>query len=155
MQKLILPDRTAPTNLRLRSTARVRYIDNDLYDIASRIKALHPSLYILEASEGDQCVWIIMESCQDGVERLVFKVEELDGRVIRRLNEIMSMDLHQRIDKLEKLAYKAEQDRQDEAFEKFYETAGRPMWTQLEHDGFIQRPVSYPKVGVAKPGKAR
>jgi hypothetical protein len=29
--------------------------------------------------------------------------------------------------------------------EQFYERMGGPMWTELERDGFIQRPVSYPK----------
>jgi len=65
------------------------------------------------------------------------------------------MPLAERLAKLEKDEYKIEADRKEAQLDDLYERVGRPMWTQLEHDGFIQRGVSYPKVGVSKPGQAR
>jgi 3-methyladenine DNA glycosylase AlkC len=156
MTQLILPTGTVPTNLRLLDGTKVRYVDSDLYDIASRLKQVHPSIYVLEVEPHEKDVhWVIMENCEDGVQRLIFKVAELDGRVLKKLNQIMAMPLAHRLKKLEEDEYKMEADRKDAQLEDLYERVGRPMWTQLEHDGFIQRGVSYPKVGVSKPGQVR
>ena len=155
MTQLILPTGSVPTNLRLLPSAKVKYVDNDLYDIAMRLKEVHPSIYVLEVDDEQSVKWVIMEDCADGVQRLIFKVDTLDARVLRKLAEIMAMPLAERLAKLEKDEYKIEADRKEAQLDDLYERVGRPMWTQLEHDGFIQRGVSYPKVGVSKPGQAR
>jgi hypothetical protein len=96
-----------------------------------------------------------MEHCKDGVERLVFKVAALDARVEKRLHELMHMPLAARLAQIEKDQYRLEAEEKEYELDDLYERVGRPMWTQLEHDGFIQRGVSYPKAGVATKGSKR
>lgn len=150
---LILPSRTAPTNLHLRDSVQTRYVDGDLYDIAKRLAELSKDLFIVEMSEHDAHAYAIMEHCADGVERLVFKVKELDARVLDRVREIMHVPFEHRF-----AAAAADVDRHEAAqkeneLDELYERVGRPMLTQLEHDGFIQRGTSYAKRGVAAPGR--
>jgi hypothetical protein len=42
-----------------------------------------------------------------------------------------------------------EAESREREFEDLYESMGRPMWTDLERCGFIQRGSSYAKRGVA------
>jgi hypothetical protein len=69
---LYLPDRVAPTNLHLKQGTNVRMVSNDLYDIAERVKALSPRIYIIEEEDCGKVRWIVMEHCEDGVDRLIF-----------------------------------------------------------------------------------
>lgn len=144
-----------PSNLVLPEGTAVTEVESDLYNICDRVKGISPRLSIILADSGEKYAFIVMEHCADGVERLVFKVRELDGRVVKRLEQLMAMPLAARYEELEKQAYRLEQEEHENQMEELYERLGRPMWTQLEHDGFIQRGVSYPKTGVAKPGKVR
>lgn len=148
MSNLVLPGRSAPTNLRLRGSVTARLIDSDTYDIARRIQELDRSLFIVELHEDDKSEYAIMEACQDGVERLIFKVKQLDARVVMKLQHLMSLSLHARMDVCEKEEYKAEADRKAYESEKLYEELGLPMLSQLGHDGFVDLPISYPKRGV-------
>lgn len=145
--KLILPHRTAPSNLNLRPSVKVRYIESDLYDICRRIQEISPNLFILELEEGDTASFAIMEHCRDGVERLVYKVEELDGRVVERLRYLMSVPLMERIEAANREEHKFEEDRKEAELEHLYETLGGPMHTQMVHDGFSLGNKSYPKSG--------
>lgn len=154
MRSLILPQGVAPTNLRLRESVRARYIDSDLYDICRRLKELHPAVYVVELTEGDMIAWSVMEDCPDGVQRLIFKcgygqkIDALDGRVITHLQKIMHVPFAHRYEAACKEIDAADAQRKDDELEKLFEDVGRPMWTQLEHDGFIQRNRSYAKRGV-------
>lgn len=145
---LILPQGLRPSNLHLRPSVRVRHIDSDLYDICERIKHIDESLYIVEMAEGSKHAFAIMEDCRDGQQRLVFKVHVLDARVLHKLQEIMAKPLHERIAELDAVHHRIEEQERENELEDLYERIGRPMWTELERCGFIQRPVSYPKTGV-------
>lgn len=149
---LILPSHTAPSNLQLRDTVRTRFVDGDLFDIAKRLRELSDQLYIVEMSEQDDCAYAVMEHCADGVERLVFKVRELDARVIDRVREIMHVPFEHRFAAAEAAEEAHNAARKDAELEELYDRVGRPMLTQLEHDGFIQRSTSYSKRGVVAPG---
>jgi hypothetical protein len=146
--KLHLPTGVAPTNLHLRDSVTTRFVENDVYDIAKRMREVSPDLYAIEAEENGKVAWIIMEHCNDGIDRLVFRTPHFDGRVIAKLQHLMSVDLHTRLDIIEKEEYKFEADRKEAELEGLYERIGAPMWTDLEKCGFITRPVSYPKTGV-------
>lgn len=129
-------------------------LDSDVYNICERVKEISPDLHIVVLANDEQHVFAIMEHCADGVERLVFKVSELDKRVLDKLNELMAVPLKTRIERLEKENHRFEQQEREREFEEFYETFGAPMWRQLEHDGFIEsRGKSFPKSGVASKGK--
>jgi hypothetical protein len=143
-----IPGTSRPNNLHLSPELRVGVIDGDLYNICGRIAEISPNLFIIDAKDHKDCAWIIMEKCSDGVDRMIFKVQDLDARVVRKLREIMSVSLATRVAQLEKENLDFEEQHKADELDKLYETMGRPMWTQLEHDGFIQRGVSYPKKGI-------
>ena len=145
---LYLPDRSAPSNLHLRPGTGVRLVSSDLYSICERMKEISPNLFAVELDEGDSMCYAIMEDCKDGVVRLFYKVKKLDGRVLDKLREALAMPAAERIRMLEREEYTMEEERKANELENLYETIGRPMWTQLEKDAFIDRPVSYPKPGV-------
>jgi hypothetical protein len=155
---LILPDGTRPTNLHLNSeTDKARHVTADMYHIAERIGEINPNLFILElereTQEGSKFGFAIMEHCQDGVDRLVFRAAKagtkekdgigLDGRVLERLRYIMSVPLHERIAICDRDREKWEKEQQEKASEELYERMGGLMHIELERTGFIQRPVSY------------
>lgn len=158
---LILPSGAAPSNLHLKPGIRATgFVEGDVYDIALRVGALGRTydtvLHVIQMEDGADCKYAVMEHCKDGMERLVFKFDDLDGRVLEKLRRLMSIPFRERFAKLEAEEILNESKRKDDELEKLYEEVGRPMWTQLEHDGFIEsRGVSYPKAGVAAPGRAR
>ncbi len=147
---LLLPTGLAPTNLRLREGTTARMVESDLYDICNRIREVSRRLYLLELDGDDHYEYAVMEHCDDDVERLVFKVNrnQLDGRVIDKLQSLLAKPLPERLRELEVLEYKWEADRKDAELEDLYERVGRQMWIDLEQSGFITRPVSFPKRGV-------
>ncbi len=144
----MLPAGLAPSNLRLSSRATARYIDGDLYGICSRMREIDPNLYAVELSDGSAHSYAIMESGRDGQEYLVFKVRELDGRVLHKLAELAAKPLHERLRIAEDMQHRLEEERKEAELDDLYERVGAPMWTELERCGFMQRPVSYPKAGV-------
>lgn len=152
---LSLPSHTAPSNLHLRPSVQTRFVDSDMFDIAKRLDELSKALYIVEMTEYDDHAYAIMEHCVDGIDRLVFKVDALDARVIDRVREIMGVPFEHRFAVAEAAEDKHNAERKDNELEELYENLGRPMLTQLEHDGFIQRSVSYAKRGVASHGRMR
>ena len=138
-----------PTNLVLGDTMKATYVDGDMFNICERIKEISPDLYIVLLEKDDKFAYAVMEHCVDGVERLVFKVKELDARVCDKLRYLLAMPLAERVAEIEKQEYRLEADRREQEQEELYERFGRPMWTELERTGFIRRGVSYPKRGAA------
>lgn len=142
---LILPDGVRPSNLHLNpETDKVRFVSADMYQIAERIAEISPRLYLIElertSSEGSKFGYALMEKCDDGVDRLHFRVaaDGLDGRVLERIRRNMALPLHERIELLDKEREKWERDQQEAAAEELWERLGGPMHRQLAHDGFIE-----------------
>lgn len=152
-KSLILPSGACPTNLSLPPGTTAMYVDADMYDICERVREISPSLLVvlLEHTPTETMSYSIMEQCYDGWARQIFKVKELDARVLDRLRELMSVPFEERYRRLEAENHRFEQAQHEEAMDKLYEDMGRPMWTELEKCGFIQRPVSYPKRRQPKP----
>lgn len=150
-----------PTNLSLPPGVGAAYVDGDMYDICQRVREIDENLRVVVLTgQEKRYTHAIMEHCGDGVERLIFKVGPadqdcplLDGRVVEKLRRLAAQPLAERLRRFEAEETKYEADQKEHELEKIYENLGRPMWTQLEHDGFIQRSVSYPKLGVATAGK--
>lgn len=155
MNRLIVPGGYVPTNLRLPPGVEARALDDDMYDICARLREVDSTLYVVVIPEDDK-PFAVMEACADGISRLVFKVEKLDARVIDKLRRLMSLSLHERLDEIEKAEREFERIQHEDELDRLYETMGRPMLTQLAKDGFVDsRPTSYPKLGVAAPGRSR
>lgn len=153
---LMLPDGMAPSNLHLRPSVKARFVDGDMFSICERLAEISPRLYIVELTEGDGAAYAIMEAADDQVQRLVFKVKELDARVLDRVRYILSVPFEHRLAAVEAENAKYEADHHEAMLEGTYERMGGMFRRQLEHDGFItHRGVSYPKIGVAAPGRAR
>jgi hypothetical protein len=157
--KLLLPTGAVPSNLHFPEDVDVQYVDSDMYGISERVSEISPDLHIWQLSkdspesEGGKLSYMVTESCVDGVERLVFKVKELDARVLHKLSELFAVPLQERYEKLAAENYRYEQKAKEDQADELYERLGRPMWTQMEHDGFIgPRNVSYPKLGVISGG---
>lgn len=154
---IILPGSAMPSNLVVPEGVVAESVESDLYSICERVKEISESLHIV-LLKGDPrgMNFAIMERCEDGVARLIYKVKELDARVLERLRYLMAVPFEQRFEQVEKDNHRWEQAQHEEQLEDLYERLGRPMWTELERCGFIDgRPVSYPKAGVATRGRKR
>lgn len=145
---VIVPGHSRPSNLHLPEGTNVREIDSDVYNICTQLKGISNRLFVVLLEGDDQYSFAVMEHCIDDVDRLVFRVKELDQRVVRKLYKLMELSLSDRMDQLEKDEYRMQQEQKELELDELYERFGRPMLSQLEHDGFTQRPVSYPKRGV-------
>lgn len=149
---LVVPGSAAPTNLHLAGNVSKKIVDSDLYDISGRIAEISPRLHIWELDDGTSHAFAINELCEDGVSRLVFRVKELDARVVQKLQYLFSKPLSERYAELERQEHKMQEEIEEETWERIWERLGEPMHYQLEKDGFINsRGKSYPKRGV-KPG---
>lgn len=150
-----------PTNLSLPPGTGVAYVDSDVFDICNRVKEVDPNLkVVVYEGQEDKYTHGIVEDTRDGI-KLVFKIgpasketPELDGRVIRKLVRLQSVPLNERLKLIEKEEAAYEREWKENQLDELYENLGRPMWTQLEHDGFIDsRGISYPKLGVSSKGR--
>lgn len=145
---MILPEEHAPTNLHLKPGIKQRFVDSDLYDICNRIQEVHPSLYINELSKGDLAVWAIMENCEDGVQRLVYKTDCLDARVLTKVQRMLKIPLEQRFAEAEREEAKLKAEAKERELDELYERVGAPMQRDLVNCGFGGRRESYAKRGV-------
>jgi hypothetical protein len=105
-----------------------------------------------DSAEGNKFGYAVMESCRDGVERVIFRVTKkgLDGRVLTKLRRLMAVDLQTRIAIAERDREKFEAEQAAAASEELWERMGGPMWVELEKNGFIDgRGVSYRKLNRA------
>ena len=153
---LMLPEGMAPSNLHLRPSVKVRYIDGDLFDICERLAEISTRLFIVELAEGGDCIYAIMEHADNGVAELVIKVKELDARIIEKVEYMLRVPFEHRLAVVDAENAKYEADHHENILEETYDKMGGMFRKQLEHDGFItHRGVSYPKIGVAAPGRAR
>lgn len=143
MSDLIAP---RPFNLSLPPGMHVQEVEGDLYDICSRLAEISPRIFVNLLTGDDQHAFAIMEHCIDGVDRMIFKVQTLDQRVLRKVEGIMALSLSERIAKAEQENYRFEADQKEQEFEELYDKLGAPMRRELERTGFITlRNMSYPK----------
>jgi hypothetical protein len=140
-------------------------VENDVFSICERIKEIDPNLKVI-LLEWDEKVdtrghtaicscpackpYAIMETSDDGVERLVCKVRELDERVLTELRRMIAIPFAKRFEELEKIEAAAKAAEEERQFEELYERMGGPMWKELEKCGFIDGPraASYAKGGL-------
>ncbi len=150
----MLPDGMAPSNLHLRPSVKARYIEGDVLGICERLAEISPRLYLVELVEGDRAAWIVMENCDDGVQRKVNKYQELDQRMLVDVQRMLHIPLEHRAQAAQDEIDRSNAQLDDDMLEASYERLGHAFRRQLWHDGFIEhRGVSYPARGVAQPGR--
>lgn len=146
MSSLLIP--VAPTNYR--SDWGSVQVSGDVYRICERVAEIDPNLIVRERPDWQTAGgfrYIISEMSKDNVERWVLGIDDLDGRLIERLERMLYIPFEERYaaaEREEEQHKKAEVERE---LDELAETIGLPMQTQLERCGFVQRPVSYPKSG--------
>ena len=146
---LILPGIT-PANLRLDGRFKATMVTSDVYNICERLRELNARLFVhyLEDTMTGEGAYCIMELTTEG-EKLVFKVRELDARVVEEVRYLLHVPFAERFAASQRLLDKREAEQKEEELDQLYEDLGRQMWYQFEHDGFIEhRGTSYPKRGI-------
>lgn len=143
-----------PSNMIVPPELRGVQVEGDVYNICERIREVSERLTVVPlVNDPNGHNYCIAERCEDGVERTIVKVYELDQRVVTHLLKLMAKPLSERLAELERTERRLEEQEKENQLDDLYERLGRPMWTELERCGFIeQRPVSYPKRGI-KPTK--
>lgn len=144
MSNLQIPGSAAPNNLHFASDVRATIIDGDLYNICERIKEVDPRLFIvvLDKQDNDEYSFAIMEHCDDGWDRLVWRVKELDQRVLKKAEYLRKVPFERRLEEAEAMEARMKAEEDEASFNDLYERLGRPMRRQLIHDGFVD-PKTY------------
>jgi hypothetical protein len=119
----------------------VEAVTGDLYNIAERLKELHPSLYINVLEDrrpGAQhpVVYVIMETTDQGIERVVFKCTYLDARVIEHVRYLLGVPFAQRFAEAEKELAKYEADAKETQLDELTEELGLELRHELRRLGF-------------------
>lgn len=127
-----------PENVKIKGAT---FVSSDLYDIAKRVMALDPRLFIVYHQDQRE-PYVVMERCDDGVDRFVKRFETLDARVLDALRYMLAVPFEERvkqIDKENKAANDAHDRISEEQFEKFafeFDRAARrsnmydPIWVK-------------------------
>jgi hypothetical protein len=97
-------------------------IEDDVLDIARRLKEIHPSLHLYWNEQGEY--FVIYELCEDGRERLVTTVKELDPRLIEHF-ERMASESYDAVAEMDRMDDQAEKDRKHAFAEKTGEIGER------------------------------
>lgn len=92
-------------------------VEDDVLDVARRIKEIDSSLSLQFNERGE--FFVVVQTLQDGEEKLVLTAQELDERVLHRLKHIthQSYDFTAEVERMDKQAEKDADDR-------FHEQAG-------------------------------
>lgn len=114
---------SVPQNLQYNGSA-MTLVDSDVYNICERIRELSPRL-IVRLRDGASKPWVVMELCDDGVERLVASYEALDQRILDDLRYMLAVPFEKRLEEADKRVEKHNAELQNpmgmnsEKFDKF------------------------------------
>lgn len=114
-----------PENMRIAGVdpRTVTVVEGDVFNIASRIKEVHPDLYLVLHKDHPE-PWVVMELCLDGVERMVARYDELGAHILTDLQRMLSIPFEHR-----ERALQAKLDKENAAMEN--------AWKESEaHDRF-------------------
>ena len=150
MTSIDIPGSAAPNNLHFGVDVRATIVDGDLYDICERIKEVDPRLFIvvLDTKSDEDYSFAIMEHCDDGWDRLVWRVKELDQRVLTKAERLRAIPFEHRLEEAEAMEARMKAEDEAVAFDELYENLGAPMRREFAKTGFIdpRKTTSYPKV---------
>ncbi len=97
-------------------------IEDDVLDVARRLKEIHPSLHVYFNEQGGY--FTIYELCDDGRERIVTNVNELDGRLIGYF-EMLASESWDVIAEMDRMDDQAGRDKEHRFAEKVGEIGER------------------------------
>lgn len=137
MSGFMIPGCAAPNNLHYGSNVKASLVESDVYNICERLREIDPSLFIIALTEGDKSAFVVMERCQDGVERLVAKFKKLDQRVLEKCERLKAIPFEQRFKVIEEQIDQEEQEQREAELDELYEKVGAPMLRDLERTNFI------------------
>lgn len=137
-----------PTNLRVPPELGARFmVDGDTFSICARVReyaAAHGmKLHVIVLPPQH---FAICETDRSGRESLIFRVgpgceiDELDGRVIDKLNHIRTVPADVRLRDLEREIDREKVAREDQQREKMWATMGEPLYANLSRLGFVSTP---------------
>jgi len=138
-----------PTNLKFADGVKAEVVESDVYQICERLKKEHPRVFVIRIARDGEQRYIVNERDLEGTDWTLFSVDELDQRVIDKLDRIVKIPFEVRLKMAEKDELESKIAMEEEASDKFYENFGDPMRRQLLKDGFGSGTVttSYPKRG--------
>lgn len=116
-------------------------IEDDVLDVARRLKEIHPSLHVYFNEVGGY--FVIYEMCEDGTERLVTTVKELDGKLIKYF-EMLNSESWDAVAEMEKMDDQAEKNKKTAFAEKVGEI-GERLHHALRKDFEFKDRVFLPK----------
>ena len=124
-------------------------VTGDVYNICRRMRELSPNLRLRERRDWDDggFRYIVSEISLDGAERWVMGLNELDGRLIERLQRMLHVPFEDRFAAAERAETKLKAQQDETKLDMLAENIGLPMLTDLERTGFVSRPRSYAKAG--------
>jgi len=148
MSKIVVPGSSAPSNLVLAEGVSAAMVEGDVYNICERIKEVDPSLFIIQLeNDAKGCAYAIMERCEDGMDRLVYKTQELDQRIIEKCQYMKRVPFEHRAQMIMEQVDREEEERREKESEELYEKLGAPMRREFARTGFIDGTgQSFPKV---------
>lgn len=132
-----------PENLRGRFGT---YVTSDVYHIAERLwelgRAVNTKLYVSHLDPpvtqfGRTYHFCISEIGEDGVERFVKRVQELDARCVTDCERMLHIPFEKRFVEAEKLEEKWAEEEKERQLDELYERMGGNMRIQLERCNFI------------------
>lgn len=134
-----------PTNLVLPEGSRATHVESDLHDICARLRELDGNLRLclIEHVDG-RAIWSVNEITREGAEELIFRIgpgcelEELDARVITKVEWIRRIPAAERLAQIEKDIAIERESAAAEASERLYENMGSKFYSDLHRLGFVQ-----------------
>lgn len=97
-------------------------IEDDVLDVVRRLKEISPRLNVRFNEIGEY--FVIYELCEDGTERLVTTVKELDGRLISHF-EMLASESWDAVQEMDRMDDQAEKDKKARFVEKVGEVGER------------------------------
>ena len=123
-------------------------IEEDVLDVVRRLKEISPSLHVYfnqqkHPKHGDEGYFVIYELCEDGEERLVTTVKELDPRLIAHF-ERMAHESWDVLAEMDKMDEKAAKDK-EAAFSERVGEIGERLHHALRQDKQVQDHIFVPE----------
>ena len=116
-------------------------IEDDVLDVARRLKEIHPSLHVYFNEVGGY--FVIYEMCEDGTERLVTTVKELDGKLIKYF-EMLNSESWDAVAEMERMDETAERNRKA-AFAERVGEIGERLHHALRKDYEVKDRITLPR----------
>ena len=111
MSDLLVPG--IPDNVRVPAHLRgVKLVESDVFDIANRIKAIDPNLYIV-LHEKHEHPFVVMENTADGTQHMVSRYDRLDASILEDLRRMLATPFTERFAKLTAQIDKENEDQEN------------------------------------------